>query len=178
MAGRILAASPPGARTAVVAGNAHTPVSPTELGVPMGARLAQQRPGVRDIQIRYGGGNYYNREPGEFPRYAAPEGRIRQYQQAGQLLLDLPAATEAVVPQRPTLADLISYRTALAPAIVTATSSDDEPEPAALERPDPVVIPADADGADDAAPAHHGGAARTCVTRLLRILEQDLHSDD
>ena len=40
MARRILAASPPGARTLVVAGNARTPASPIELGVPMGARLA------------------------------------------------------------------------------------------------------------------------------------------
>jgi hypothetical protein len=40
MARRILAGSRPGARTLVVAGNAHTPVSPIELGVPMGARLA------------------------------------------------------------------------------------------------------------------------------------------
>ncbi len=63
MARRILAASPPGARTLAVAGNAHTPTRPIELGVPMGARLAGQRPGVRDIQIRYGGGNYYNCEP-------------------------------------------------------------------------------------------------------------------
>ena len=40
MARRVLAASPPGGRTLVVAGNARTPASPTELGVPMGARLA------------------------------------------------------------------------------------------------------------------------------------------
>jgi hypothetical protein len=40
MARRILAASGPDARTLAVAGNAHTPTSPTELGVPMGARQA------------------------------------------------------------------------------------------------------------------------------------------
>ena len=45
MARRILATSPPSARTLVAAGNAHTPVRPIELGVPMGARVAGQRPG-------------------------------------------------------------------------------------------------------------------------------------
>jgi len=46
MAQRILAISPPSARTLVAAGNAHTPVSPIELGVPMDARMAGQRPGI------------------------------------------------------------------------------------------------------------------------------------
>ena len=85
----------------MVAGGAHTPAGPAGLGVPMGARLAGQRPGVRDIQIRYGGGNYYNGEPRRFPRYLSPEEQIRLHQQDGQLLLDLPAAAEATVPQRP-----------------------------------------------------------------------------
>ena len=49
----------------------------------------------------YGGGNCYNGEPRQFPRYVSPEGQIRLHQQDGQLLLDLPAATEATVPQRP-----------------------------------------------------------------------------
>ncbi len=101
MAQRILAASAPGARTLAVAGNAHTPISPIELGVPMGARLAEQCPGIREIQIRYGGGNYYDCEPRQFRRYVSPEGLIRLHQQDGELFLDLPAATEAVVPQRP-----------------------------------------------------------------------------
>ena len=101
MARRVLAACPAGGRTLVVAGGAHTPASPAGLGVPMGARLAGQRPGVRDIQIRYGGGNYYNCEPRQFPRYLSPEGQVRLHQQDGRLLLDLPAATEAAVPQRP-----------------------------------------------------------------------------
>ena len=61
----------------MVAGGAHTPAGPAGLGVPMGARLAGQRPGVRDIQIRYGGGNYYNGEPRRFPRYLSPEGQVR-----------------------------------------------------------------------------------------------------
>jgi len=63
MARRILAASPPGTRTLAVAGNAHTPTSPIELGVPMGARLAEQRSGIRDIRISYGAGSSWNFAP-------------------------------------------------------------------------------------------------------------------
>jgi len=101
MARRILAASPPGARTLAVAGNAHTPTSPSELGVPMGARLAEQRPGIREIRIRYGAGYFWNFEPRQFMRHTDPPGHTRLYQHNGDLHLDLPLATEAVVPQRP-----------------------------------------------------------------------------
>jgi len=101
MAWRILATSPPSARTLVVAGNAHTPIRPTELGVPMGARLAGQRPGTREVQISYGGGSFYNCEPGQFARRTEPQGQIRLHQHEDELVLDLPTATEAVVPQRP-----------------------------------------------------------------------------
>jgi len=101
MARRILAASARGARTLAVAGNAHTVTSRIELGVPMGARLAQQRPGVREIRIRYGGGRFYNCEPRQFARRASPQQPIRLYQDDGELVLDLPLANEAVVPQRP-----------------------------------------------------------------------------
>ena len=101
MARRLLATSPPSARTLVVAGNAHTPVSPIELGVPMGARVAGQRPGTREVQISYGGGGFYNCEPRQFARRADPQGKIRLHQHQGELVLDLPIATEAVVPQRP-----------------------------------------------------------------------------
>jgi hypothetical protein len=103
MARRILATSPPSARTLVVAGNAHTPIRPTELGVPMGARLAGQRPGTRDVQISYGGGSFYNGEPGQFARRTEPQGQIQLHQHEDELVLDLPTATEAVVPQRPHL---------------------------------------------------------------------------
>jgi erythromycin esterase-like protein len=99
MARRLLAASGPGARTLAVAGNAHTPVSPSELGVPMGARLAGQRPGVREIRISYGGGGFYNGGPRQFARRADPQDKIRLYQHDGELALDLPLATEAVVPE-------------------------------------------------------------------------------
>ena len=85
----------------MVAGNAHTPVSPIELGVPMGARVAGQRPGTREVQISYGGGRFYNCEPHQFARRTGPQGKTRLHQDEGELVLDLPAATEAVVPQRP-----------------------------------------------------------------------------
>jgi hypothetical protein len=101
MARRLLAASGPGARTLAVAGNAHTPISPIELGVPMGARLAGQRPGVREIRISYGGGGFYNGGPRQFARRADPQDKPRLHQHGGELVLDLPLATEAVVPQRP-----------------------------------------------------------------------------
>ena len=101
MARRILATSPPSARTLAVAGNAHTPIRPTELGVPIGARLAGQRPGTREVQISYGGGRFYNGEPRQFARHTGPQGQIRLHQHDSELVLDLPAATEALVPQRP-----------------------------------------------------------------------------
>ena len=101
MARRILATSPPGARTLVVAGNAHTPIRAIELGVPMGAYVAEQRPGVREVQISYGGGCFYNCEPHQFARRADTRGKMRLHRHQGELVLDLPVATEAVVPQRP-----------------------------------------------------------------------------
>ena len=45
MARRLLAGTGAGPGTLVVAGNAHTPVRPTPLGVPLGAVLAARRPG-------------------------------------------------------------------------------------------------------------------------------------
>ncbi len=101
MARRLLAASGPGARTLAVAGNAHTPTSPSELGVPMGARLDGQRPGVREIRISYGSGGFYNCGSRQFARHADPQDKPRLYQHDGELVLDLPLAAEAVVPHRP-----------------------------------------------------------------------------
>ena len=101
MASRILASRPAGPGTLVVAGNAHTPTSSTSLGVPMGACLARERPGVREIRINYGGGSYYNLRSRQFDRNGPQPGQTRLHQDDGALVLDLPAATEAVVPQRP-----------------------------------------------------------------------------
>jgi hypothetical protein len=67
----------------------------------MGARLAGQRPGIREIRISYGGGGFYNGQPRQFAPRADPQGKIRLYQHDAELILDLPLATEAVVPQRP-----------------------------------------------------------------------------
>jgi len=85
----------------VVAGNAHTPTGPTSLGIPMGACLARQRPGVREISISYGGGHYYNIQPASFHRVGPQRGQPRLQEQDGALVLYLPEAREAVVPQRP-----------------------------------------------------------------------------
>jgi len=111
MARRILATAPAGTRTLVVAGNAHTATGPTSLGIPMGAYLAQQRPGVREVSIDYGGGHYYNARPASFHR-TGPQGsqvrlhdqqggQVRLHDRQGALVLYLPEAREAVVPQRP-----------------------------------------------------------------------------
>jgi hypothetical protein len=100
MARRILAGSPAGTRTLAVAGNAHTATSPTDLGVPLGAYLAQRRPGVQEIRINYGSGYYYNLQPGQFRPVSPQPRQTRLYQQDGALFLDLPSAEEAVVPQR------------------------------------------------------------------------------
>jgi len=98
MAARILASG--GIGTLAVAGNAHTPVSHTELGVPMGAYLAQRRPGVQEIRINYCGGYFYNFQPVRFAPTGPHRGQIRLYEHNDALLLDLPSASEAVVPQR------------------------------------------------------------------------------
>jgi hypothetical protein len=102
MARRILAAPATDTGTLVVAGNAHTPTARTDLGMPLGACLARQRPGLREIRTSYGGGRYYNIQPRRFRRRTGPwrrQARLRQ--RRGSLILDLPAAGEAVVPQRP-----------------------------------------------------------------------------
>jgi hypothetical protein len=67
----------------------------------MGARLAEQRPGIQEIRIRYGAGYFWNFGPRRFTRHTDPHGNTRLYQHKGDLVLDLPLATEAVVPQRP-----------------------------------------------------------------------------
>ena len=100
MAGRILAGRAGRTRTLVVAGNAHTPVGRTELGVPMGAYLAQRRPGVRDIRINYCSGYFYNCQPARFAAIGPQRHQIRLYQHDAGLVLDLPSSHEAVVPQR------------------------------------------------------------------------------
>jgi hypothetical protein len=101
MARRVLAASPAGTRTLAVAGSAHTVTHDTELGTPMGACLARERPGVTEIRISYGGGSFYNCEPRRFGGEVTEQRRVTLAQRDGALVLDLPWATEAVVPHRP-----------------------------------------------------------------------------
>jgi len=101
MAGPILAGGKQGGML-VVAGNAHTLTHPTDLGVPLGACLAARHPGVQDIRIRYGAGHFYNLEPRRFmpdPRVRRGPARLRLNR--GNLLLDLPGPSEAIVPHRP-----------------------------------------------------------------------------
>jgi len=99
MAAQVLAGTRPG--TLVVAGNAHTPLHRTGLGVPMGAILAERQPGVAEIRISYASGGYYNIGPRRFGGHAVPSRAPRLSLRDGRLVLDLPSATEALVPQRP-----------------------------------------------------------------------------
>ena len=100
MAERILNAQAPGARTLVIAGSAHTALTPTMLGVPIGARLAELRPGVREIRIRYGNGTYYNLSPQRFKLHWSLRRQARLHADGAALALDLPRAVQARVPHR------------------------------------------------------------------------------
>jgi hypothetical protein len=100
MADRILSAQAPGVRTLVVAGNAHTALGPTGLGIPLGARLAERRPGVREVRIRYGNGGYYNLSAQRFKYHWTVRRRARLRLVGGGLILDLPTPVQARVPHR------------------------------------------------------------------------------
>jgi hypothetical protein len=100
MSERILMAEIPDSGTLVVAGNMHTPMAETTLGLPLGARLAEKRPGVREIQIRYGNGGFYNARPRKFKTHLSLRRHVRLHTEHGQLVFELPAATEAEVPHR------------------------------------------------------------------------------
>jgi hypothetical protein len=100
MADRILTAQVPGARTLVIAGNAHTPLAPSGLGVPLGARLAERRPGVREIRVNYGNGSYYNLSPQRFKRQWTLRRRARLHADGNVLVLELPSPVQARVPHR------------------------------------------------------------------------------
>jgi hypothetical protein len=100
MAACIMAGSAGSSPTLVVAGNAHTPLRPSDLGVPMGAHLAQQRPGLRQIHINYCSGSFYNFQPAHFATTGSRRHQTRLYQHDDALILDLPSGHEAVVPKR------------------------------------------------------------------------------
>jgi hypothetical protein len=102
MAGQILAGATAASGTLAVAGNARTPTSPASWGIPLGACLSRQRPGVLDIRINYGRGGYYSMRPSQiYPSISIWPSQTRLYQEHGSLILELPAATEALVPHRP-----------------------------------------------------------------------------
>jgi len=100
MSERILMADIPDGGTLVIAGNMHTPMTETTLGLPLGARLAEKRPGVRDIQIRYGNGGFYNARPRKFKSHFSLRRHVRLHTEHGQLVFELPVATEADVPHQ------------------------------------------------------------------------------
>lgn len=93
MARRVLAANLEPAL--VVAGNAHTPTSPTGLGLPMGACLARARPSLESVRIDYGRGGFYNSESRHIDAPSAEAG-LRVVD--GELVVGLPKFSEATVP--------------------------------------------------------------------------------
>jgi hypothetical protein len=103
MARRILQSPRDSSGLLVVAGNAHTATKPHDLGVPLGAHLAAVRPGVQQIRIRYGRGARYSNGPRRLPPCAGMTSarEIRLHKDSGDLVLDLPVATEAIVPDDP-----------------------------------------------------------------------------
>jgi len=86
MARRILAASPPG------------PSSSASRWVPAWPSSGRAS---GETRISYGDGFFWNFEPCQFARRTDSQGPVRLYQPDGDLVLELPLATEAVVPQRP-----------------------------------------------------------------------------
>ena len=121
MADRILdAVQESGARrTLVVAGNAHTALSATGLGVPLGARLAERRPGVREVRIWYGNGSYYNLTPQRFKRQWTLRHDPRLRVEGEALILDLPSPIQARVPHRTQTGSQPVLRTGGQPVLVT-----------------------------------------------------------
>ena len=92
----------------VVAGNAHTLSTASDLGEPLGLHVASVRPGVRSIEVRYQSGGFYNNGPRRFTLFnagprrfpsIAPRGSARLHLDHGRLVLDVAEAHEADVPQ-------------------------------------------------------------------------------
>ncbi|WP_043623958.1 hypothetical protein [Nonomuraea candida] len=82
----------------VVAGNAHTLTSPTELGLPMGACLASARSALESVRIAYGVGSFYNITPRQSRGHATAAG-LRVLDE--ELIVGLPEFGEATVPHLP-----------------------------------------------------------------------------
>jgi hypothetical protein len=94
---RVLAAPYAAGGVLVVAGNTHSQLEPLPVGVPMGAQLARQRPGLCSIDCVDGRGRFYNLGPRRHrdllrgQHLDAPR-LIRQH---GTLLLLVPSPREA-----------------------------------------------------------------------------------
>ena len=84
-------------RAILIAGNAHTPVTKTMLGTPMGAWIAQARPGIREIVIRYGSGTMFNFGTKAFPDRFGHEPSACLCIVDGDLQLRVPRASAATV---------------------------------------------------------------------------------
>ena len=93
----------------VAAGNAHTLLTATDLGEPLGLHVAKARPGVRSIEVRYQSGSFYNNGPRRFALSDAglsrfpsitPRSPAKLRLDHGRLVLDVAEAHEADVPHR------------------------------------------------------------------------------
>jgi hypothetical protein len=98
MAGAVLAAPPVPGGLLVVAGNAHTVLTEQPMGMPMGAVLARERPGVRTITVQYGSGRFYNFGSHSFgrPGWASNERPVLALEE-GELVLRIARVREAIV---------------------------------------------------------------------------------
>ena len=82
-----------------MAGNAHTSPTDTRLGIPMAARLAGERTGLRVITVDYASGTFFNFGERHFRRRRNGDDAARLYlDDEGELVLRLPRAEAAVVP--------------------------------------------------------------------------------
>jgi len=89
-----------GVRCLAVAGNAHTGLVEGRHGRPMGAWLADDLPELRSITVRYGRGRFYNGASRTLDSERRDMTSTRLHVDHQDLLLDLPAPEEAVVPHR------------------------------------------------------------------------------
>lgn len=90
--------------TLIVTGGLHADLEPNAYGVPLGAHLAADRPGLHSIRIRYLGGGYFNlgEQTFEGPTTERPVAHLF-VGDTGHVTLELTRATPAAVPYRPPL---------------------------------------------------------------------------
>jgi hypothetical protein len=73
-----------------------------EISATRRACLARRRPGIREVRIKLWRGSYDNLQPRRFAPAVPDQRQMRLNQHDDELVLDLPAGSEAVVPQQPT----------------------------------------------------------------------------